>query len=100
MQVSARWILREYLGHGFAYRPLTFGRAGCLAAHDLLAAAAPDQLAVLGVVEIDLQGGDLVVHAARFGEGRAAPVTAPIAAPATAVLGGDLILALVDDQHG
>src|SRR5690606_37881957 len=96
---SAWRIVREHLSDGFADRSFAFGRRRWLAAHDLFAAAAPHQLAVSGVVEVDLQGGDLVVHAARFAERRATPVTAPIATPAATVLGGDLILTFVDDQH-
>lgn len=76
-------------------------RARRAGAHDLLAAAAPDQLAVLAVEQVDLEGGNLVIHGARLGHRRAAPVSSPVAAPVTAaVVGGDLVLAIVDDQVG
>ncbi len=47
------------------------------------------------------RGGNLVIHGARLGHRRAAPVSSPVAAPVTAaVVGGDLVLAIVDDQVG
>src|SRR3990167_4280400 len=93
-----RRVLAEHLGHGFADLRAAFARVRLVVAHNLLAAATPDQLAVLAVVQVDLQGAGLVVQGAGFAVARTAPVAVPRSAPETAVMGGDLILALIDDQ--